>query len=155
MIQITNFLPKYFEGVVGCYQEGFPRGHNRYTLSRLARWQSDTILIALDNTRVTGVLIGFTSYREAWITALTVLPSAQSFNKISLLLAEAMARRFTEIGFTEAKFTTARRSVLKLARLVNPCSIDTIPNCYYDDHARYLVTVNTASVPPLKLLLSR
>lgn len=77
MIEIVDFQRRYFEGMVDCYRTGFPAGHNRYTLARLSRFQRDSIFLAINELGlVVGVLIGITSAREAWFTALTLLPNS-------------------------------------------------------------------------------
>ncbi|MDZ7798371.1 MAG: hypothetical protein U5L76_02005 [Patescibacteria group bacterium] len=153
MIDIIDFQPKYFENMVTCYQFGFPEGHNRYTLGRLARWQRDTIILARHNKTVVGVLIGIISYQEAWFTALTVLPTVPLLDKCSLHLVKAMALRFIELGFTEAYFTTVRRSVLRLAKRIKATKIQTVPHCYYDGNKRHLITVSTENLPFINQLL--
>lgn len=65
MIEVVSFLPRYFNGMVDCYRCGFPQGHNRYTLARLARFQGDSIFLAINHRgQVVGVLIGITSARD-------------------------------------------------------------------------------------------
>ena len=50
-IIIRDFCPQDFEAMAECYRAGFPQGHNRYTLSRLARFQKDTIIARSRNDR--------------------------------------------------------------------------------------------------------
>jgi len=156
MIKIVSFLPKYFDGAVDCYRFGFPEGHNRYTLARLARFQRDTMFVALDEHQdVVGVLIGMTSYNEAWFTALAVMPTVSYFQKCALLLSQAVANRFVDLGFTEARFTTRRRGVIKLAQRVKAVSMMEEPNYYFDGQNRYVVTVNTGNLPLLVKLIQQ
>jgi len=154
MIKVVPFLPKYFNDAVDCYRLGFPEGHNRYTLARLARFQRDTIFVALnDYSDVVGVLIGVTSYCEAWFTALTVIPTVKHFQKCALLLARSVANRFIDLGFTKAHFTTKRRGVLKLAQRLQAVKIVEEPNYFFDGQDRYVITVNTDNLPPLVKLI--
>lgn len=153
MIEVVNFQPKYFDGLVDCYNIGFPfpERHSRYTLARLARIQRDTIILALDQGEVVGILIGQTSYREAWFTILAVKP-VEVFDRRALLLARAGAERFVELGFNEAYFTTARKSLRRLAERIKATEIVWEPNYYFDGQGRWVVKADVASLPLLTKL---
>ena len=140
--------------MVDCYKIGFPRGYNRYALSRLVRHQKDTVFLAIRQELVIGVLISVTNYNEAWFSGLTVLPKLQYAQKCALQLACAVANRFVDLGFTKAYFTTERRSVLRLARIVSVEKIVEKPDFYFDGAKRWLITVDVSSLPKLIKLSS-
>lgn len=153
-MEIIDFRDKYFDSMADCYKIGFPRGYNRYALSRLVRHQKDTVFLAIEQELVVGVLIGITNYGEAWFSGLTVLPE-QHMQKCALRLACAVANRFVNLGFTKVYFTTERRSVLGLAKLVSVEKIVEKPDFYFDGAKRWLITANISSLPKLiKLSLS-
>lgn len=154
MIQIVDFQREYFEGMVDCYRRGFPEGHNRYTLARLSRFQRDSIFLAVNELdQVIGVLIGITSAREAWFTALTLLPNAGNQGQIAFQLARMLSNRLIDLGFSEAFLTTERRSILRLVQRVGAPHIVEVPNCYFDGKKRWVVTVNHSNLPQLIKLI--
>ncbi|MCH7492031.1 hypothetical protein IID19_00355 [Patescibacteria group bacterium] len=155
MIQIIDFRRNHFEGMVDCYRHGFPEGHNRYTLARLSKFQRDSIFLAVnDLNQVIGVLIGITSAREAWFTALTLLPNVGNPKQITFQLAYKLSNRLIELGFDEAFLTTERRSILRLVQRVEAPHIEEIPNCYFDGKKRWVVTVNHSNLPKLIALMN-
>jgi len=155
MIQIIDFKRKYFEGMVDCYARGFPEGHNRYTLARLSRFQRDSIFLAVNEPdRIIGVLIGITSAREAWFTALTLLPNVGNQGQIVFQLAHRLSDRLIDLGFREAFLTTERRSILRLVQRVGAPHIVEVPNCYFDGKKRWVVTVNRGNLPKLIRLIN-
>jgi len=138
-----------------CYRAGFPEGHNRYSLSRLVRFQRDTILVAEDRKRIVGVLIGITSCREAWLTGLSVLPEQQyRFRRCSMQLLKALGRRLIELGFKEAFATTGRKSVSWLARAVGASLVAEEKNFYFDGRPRWIYRATPATMPKLQRLLT-
>ena len=154
MIEIVNFLPKHFEGMAECYRAGFPDGHNRYALSRLARFQSETIILAVhEQQKVVGVIIGITSHREAWLTALTVLPRAEA--RCYLELLDALGHRLYDLGFRQAYATTHRPSILKLAWRVGVQDLTYEKNFYFDGSDRYILTLDVQNLYALHRLLER
>ncbi|XOU94841.1 MAG: hypothetical protein ACNFW9_02110 [Candidatus Kerfeldbacteria bacterium] len=141
--------------MVDCYNQGFPDGHNRYTLARLSRFQRDSIFLAINEfDLVVGVLIGITSVREAWFTALTLLPNVGNQSQIIFQLANHLSNRFVDMGFDEAHLTTKRRSIHRLVQRVGAPNIVEVKNCYFDDQTRWVVTVNRSNLPQLIKLIN-
>lgn len=152
---IRDFRPHDFEGLVDCYQQGFPQGHNRYSLSRLVRFQRDSILVADRDRRVVGVIIGITSHREAWLTGLSVLPGTQSLRqKTSVRLMQALGGRLSELGFNEALASTARRSIKSLTERVGATLVSVETDFYFDGETRHLYRADMPVLNRLTALLS-
>ena len=150
---VRDFRPQDFEGLVDCYRQGFPRGHNRYTLSRLVRFQRDTILVAEKNTAIEGVIIGISSHREAWLTGLSVLPQLKlRMARVSMRLMHSLGERFVEVGFTQAFATTSRRSVSALAHRINATLLSEEPNFYFDGEVRSLYQADFTTLNNLNKL---
>jgi len=155
MIEIVDYHRKYFEDMILCYQFGFPDGHNRYTLARLALFHKDTIFLAVnESSMVVGVLIGITSVREAWFTGLTLLPVTSGAQQLIARLAQVLSHRFIDLGFDQARLTTRRRSILRFVERVKAPSIIEVPNCYHDDVNRWIATVNMSNLPLLTRLIA-
>ncbi|MFC1687602.1 hypothetical protein ACFL0L_03415 [Patescibacteria group bacterium] len=135
--------------MVTCYRQGYPLpvGHNRFSLSRIVRFLPEGIFIAVEKDRVVGVLIGITAHDIAWFTALAVLPSVSSFERCSLLLGQAVGEQFRRLGYAQARFTTERRSVRRLADRIQAQSIIQEPDFFFDGKQRWVVTVDAASLP--------
>lgn len=155
MIEIIAFENEYFDSMVKCYEKGFPEGYNRYALARLVRRQRDTIFIAIEQGVVVGVLIGTTGHNQAWFDSITVSSEVKPVQKCTLRLALAVANKFMELGFTKACFTTERRSILKLSKLIEAEEIIEESNFYFDESSRWVVTVNVKNIPKLIKLISK
>lgn len=147
---IRDFHARDFDALVDCYRTGFPQGHNRYTLSRLVRFQRDTILVAEEQGQLVGTIIGITSHKEAWLTGLSVLPTAPAFQHTSMRLMHGLGSRFIEVGFSHAFATTGRRSVHALARLINASLVSVESNFYYDGEQKGLYKADMASLKSLE-----
>jgi len=150
---VRDFRAQDFEGLVDCYRQGFPEGHNRYALSRLVRFQQDTILVAEEGTEIVGVIIGISSHREAWLTGLSVLPQLKlRMTRVSMHLMHSLGKRFVEVGFTQAFATTSRRSVNTLAKRVNSTLLSEEPNFYFDGEVRSLYLADLTTLDNLSRL---
>lgn len=160
-IRVRDFMPRRaeFEEVVTCYQAGFPEGHNRYSLSRLARFQRDTILVAEDLAdsgirRIVGVIIGIASPKEAWLTGMSVLPDPEyRFGACSFRLLEALALRFAALGFREAFGTTCRPGIDALAQRIGAELLRVEDDYYFDGQHRTVYRGTLETLPRLKALV--
>lgn len=153
-MKIRDFSPKDFEGFVDCYRTGFPEGHNRYSLSRLVRFQKETILIAEHQEKIVGVIVGITSAREAWLTGLSVLPNnSHNFSRCSMRLIQALGSRLVALGFHHAFATTGRRSVNSLATTIQAELVDVDPNFYFDNQPRWIYKADMSTLQRLHRML--
>jgi hypothetical protein len=149
---IRDFQRADFDRVVDCYSTGFPQGHNRYSLSRLVRFQSDTILVAEHEDQIVGTIIGISSHREAWLTGLSVLPGTP--HAVSLHLMYALGKRFVEVGFAKAFATTSRRSVNSFARNIGATLVSVEQNYYFDGETKNLYEADLATLARLDRIVT-
>ena len=154
MLQIRPFndSQRDFDRMVQCYQIGFPGGHNRYSLKREARDFGGTIMIAEENERIIGVIIGRTLQNTAKLGALSVIPGVQS--TCSLQLIQALAQQFVSLDYRNAIATTKRRSVARLAQMVS-ASIRFDPNHFYDNDGRHVMEMDIASFVRLQQIIAK
>ena len=159
---IRDFQASDFESTLNCYQRGFPEGHSRYSLARLLRWfagkdpEQGSILVAEDQGRIVGVVIGITSHWRAWITGLTVLPESKYiFAMCSLRLLAALGQRFLSLGFSQAYATTGRAKVRSLASMVGAELVGVEPNFFFDGQQRWIYRVDLKTFAKLIALLDR
>lgn len=147
-MHIRDFRVADFEQVFECYQRGFPEGHNRYSLARLVRWYEingrvGTFLVAEEDGKVVGVIIGIPTPQRAWITGLTVLPEYRGLFKLyPVKLIISLILRFMEMGFTEAYATTGRPDMKRLADLTGAELISEEANFYFDGRSRWLYRIS-------------
>ena len=154
MIAIRDFRPADFEALVDCYRTGFPEGHNRYSLSRLCRFQRDSILVAEHRQRIVGVLIGITSSREAWMTGMSVLPESRyRYGTVSMRLLAELGDRFLQMGFREALGTTNRGAMIGIAKACGAKLVSEEPNFYWDGREKLIFKAEPYSLVRLKLLI--
>ncbi len=153
-MKIRGFRPEDFDQLVDCYRIGFPKGHNRYSLSRLVRYQRDTVMVAEDQRKVIGVIIGITSYREAWLTGLSVLPSSEpNQHRCSMHLLQSLGNRLLALGFDHAFATTQRRSINSLARIVKAELVSVDKSFYFDGQTRWVYRADMSDLRRLTRLL--
>lgn len=161
-MKIRDFQPADFQRVVLCYREGFPEGHNEYTLARLVRWfegegeRKGSILVAEDQGRVVGVIIGITTHWRAWMTGLAVLPErSYQFSLCSIRLLLALSLRLSALGYREAYATTGRSNVKSLADFLGAVLIGTEPDFFFNGQTRWIYRADFGTLQKLRLLLGR
>jgi len=151
---IRNFRTRDFEGLVDCYRRGFPEGHNRYSLSRLCRFQRDSILIAEQRDLVVGVVIGITNIREAWMTGMSVLPESRyRYGTVSMRLLVALGDRFLQMGFQEAFGTTNRGAMIGVAKACGAQLVSEEPDYYWDGREKLIFKAVPKALARLKALI--